>query len=481
VETRPTDAPMRMIDLLRHTSGLTYGFQMRTNVDAAYRSGKVEPFAEKEGGLQGFVDALAKVPLEFSPGTAWNYSVATDVLGYLVEQDLGPALRDFLQQRILGPLGMMDTAFHVPEDKVARFAQCYVRSRRAGAGAGLADLRRPASRPAPSGGGGLVSTAGRLPALLRVLRNGGALGGVRLLGPKTLQLMRANHLPGGRDLADSVGLDVLRGHLPRRRLRPGLRDDHRRGQAPAWPAATGRVLVGRPMASTAFWIDPVEDLSVVFLHPADPVPPPTRSAASCAPSESTRRMRRQQGSEVREFIEWARQNPCSMGTYAPGSVPHMVADQLNRSEGTKIQVVHYRGESPMWVDVASSNIQIAVGSYQAFNTVSTRGVKAIAVTGNYRSPKLPDVPTAMEQGVQGRLWSLEGGLPLMAPAGTPEAVLQALSRVVVQGADSERAAKLRESFAIPNKPKDLKGTRADWDRDVPVWVKLAVDLGIKLD
>ena len=94
---------------------------------------------------------------------------------------------------------------------------------------------------------------------------------------------------------------------------------------------------------------------------------------------------------------------------------------------------------------------------------------------------LPDVPTAMEQGMQGRLWSLEGGLPLMAPAGTPEAVLQALSRVVVQGADSDRAAKLRETFAIPNKPKDLKATRADWDRDVPVWVKLAVDLGIKLD
>jgi tripartite-type tricarboxylate transporter receptor subunit TctC len=184
---------------------------------------------------------------------------------------------------------------------------------------------------------------------------------------------------------------------------------------------------------------------------------------------------------LREFIEWARQNPCSMGTYAPGSVPHMVADQLNRTEGTKIQVVHYRGESPMWVDVASNNLQVAVGSYQAFNSVASRGVKPVAVTGNYRSPKLPDVPTAMEQGMQGRLWSLEGGLPLMAPAGTPEAVLQALSRVVVQGADSERAAKLRETFAIPNKPKDLKATRADWDRDVPVWVKLAVDLGIKLD
>ena len=184
---------------------------------------------------------------------------------------------------------------------------------------------------------------------------------------------------------------------------------------------------------------------------------------------------------LKEFIEWARQNPCSMGTYAPGSVPHMVADQLNRSEGTKIQAIHYKGESPMWVDLASGQIQIAVGSYQSFNTVASRGVKPIAVTGNYRSPKLPDVPTAQQQGAKGRLFTLEGGLPLMAPAGTPEAVLQALSRVAVQGAETERAAKLREQFSIPNKPRNLKDTRADWARDVPVWVKLAVDLGIKLD
>ena len=184
---------------------------------------------------------------------------------------------------------------------------------------------------------------------------------------------------------------------------------------------------------------------------------------------------------LQEFIAWARKNPCSMGTYAPGSVPHMVADQLNRSEGTQMQAIHYRGESPMWVDLASSQIQIAIGSYQSFATVATRGVKAIAVTGNYRSPKLPDVPTAVQQGAKGRLFTLEGGLPLMAPGGTPEAVLQALSRVVVQGADTERSAKLREQFSIPNKPKNLADTRADWDRDVPVWVKLAVDLGLKLD
>jgi tripartite-type tricarboxylate transporter receptor subunit TctC len=186
-------------------------------------------------------------------------------------------------------------------------------------------------------------------------------------------------------------------------------------------------------------------------------------------------------SNLKEFVEWARKNPCSMGTYAPGSVPHMVADQLNRTEGTQIQAVHYRGESPMWVDLASGQVQVAVGSYQSFATVASRGVKPIAVTGNYRSPKLPDVPTAQEQGAKGRLFALEGGLPLMAPAGTPEAVLQALSRVAVKGADTERAAKLREQFAIPNKPKNLKDTRADWERDVPVWVKLAVDLGIKLD
>lgn len=184
---------------------------------------------------------------------------------------------------------------------------------------------------------------------------------------------------------------------------------------------------------------------------------------------------------MKEFIAWARQNPCNMGTYAPGSVPHMVADQLNRSDSTKIQAVHYRGESPMWVDLAGGQIQIAVGSYQSFATVATRGVKPIAVTGNYRSPKLPDVPTAQQQGLTGRLWGLEGGLPLMAPAWTPEAVLQALSRVVVQGADTERAAKLREQFSIPNKPKNLKDTRANWEREVPVWIKLAVDLGIKLD
>ena len=183
----------------------------------------------------------------------------------------------------------------------------------------------------------------------------------------------------------------------------------------------------------------------------------------------------------RELVAYARQNPTNMGSYAPGGYPNMVADQTNRSEGTKIQTINYRGETPMWVDLAGGQLQVAIGSYQSFATVQPRGVRAIGVTGTYRSPKLPDVPTLTEQGLEGRLVTLEGGLPLMAPAGTPEAVLQALSQVVVEGANTPRAAQLRESFAIPNKPKSLNETRADWERDVPVWIKLAVDLGIKLD
>jgi tripartite-type tricarboxylate transporter receptor subunit TctC len=184
---------------------------------------------------------------------------------------------------------------------------------------------------------------------------------------------------------------------------------------------------------------------------------------------------------MRELIDYAKKSPVNMGSYAAGSYPQMVADQTNRSEGTKIVTVNYRGESPMWVDVAGGQLQVAVGSYQSFATVQPRGVKAIGVTGSYRSPKLPGVPTLTQQGIEGRLVTLEGGLPLMAPAGTPEAVLRALNQVAVEGANTPKAAQLRETFAIPNKPKNLKETREDWVRDVPVWIKLAVDLGIKLD
>ena len=184
---------------------------------------------------------------------------------------------------------------------------------------------------------------------------------------------------------------------------------------------------------------------------------------------------------MQEFIAYARKQPVSMGTYAPGSYPHMVADQLNRQSGTQIQSVHYKGESPMWMDLAGGQTQMAIGSYQAFAAVQSRGVRPLGVTGSYRSPRLPDVPTLVEQGLDARLVGLEGGLPLMAPAGTPEPILQALSKVVVDGANTPRAAQLRETFAIPNKPLNLDDTRTEWARVVPIWIKLAVDLGVKLD
>jgi tripartite-type tricarboxylate transporter receptor subunit TctC len=184
---------------------------------------------------------------------------------------------------------------------------------------------------------------------------------------------------------------------------------------------------------------------------------------------------------IKEFFEFAKSNPVNMGSYAPGAYPHMMADQFNRNHGLKIVTINYRGEAPMFIDLVSGQLQIAVGSYQAFSNAQSRGVRAIGVTGNYRSPKLPDVPTLVEQGITDALVKLEGALPLMAPAGTPEKVLQALSNVVIEGASSAKAAQLRESFAIPNKPVGLQATRAELSKVVPVWIKLAVDLGLKLD
>ena len=122
--TRPPSRPMLIVDLLRHTSGLTYGFQQRSNVDAAYREMKIGE-VEKAGTLQSMIEDLAKIPLEFSPGEAWNYSVSTDVIGYLIGKISGMPFEQFLEERIFDPLGMNDTDFFVPADKAHRFAACY--------------------------------------------------------------------------------------------------------------------------------------------------------------------------------------------------------------------------------------------------------------------------------------------------------------------------------------------------------------------
>jgi tripartite-type tricarboxylate transporter receptor subunit TctC len=229
---------------------------------------------------------------------------------------------------------------------------------------------------------------------------------------------------------------------------------------------TGTVMQNRVLYSKLpYNLD--KDLTPIAVFPSGPL------VVAVAPNVPAR--------NVKEFLAWAKGREASMGSYAPGSYPQMLADLFNRHHGSNLQTVNYRGESPMWVDVANGQLQVAVGSVQAFNTVSTRGVRPIGVTGTYRTPKLPELPTLIEQGITDPLVSLEGGLALMAPAGTPEAILQTLSAVVVKGAAGEQAAKLRENFGIPNKPKNLADTRAEWDRAVPAWIKAAVDLGVKLD
>lgn len=262
--TRHTARPMQIVDLLRHTSGLTYGFQNRTNVDAAYRAQKIGEI-EKAGTMATMVADLAKIPLEFSPGDAWNYSVATDVVGYLVEKIGGQPFEQFLQQRIFDPLGMSDTGFHVPAEKAHRFAACYAADGKGGMV--LQDDPTTSSFLSPpsfiSGGGGLCSTAADYLAFCRALLNGGALGAVRLLSPKTIALMTTNHLPGGRDLTEmskslfseasyagvGFGLGFSVTMDPAKTLIPGSAGEY------AWGGA----------ASTAFWIDPREELIAIFM------------------------------------------------------------------------------------------------------------------------------------------------------------------------------------------------------------------------
>jgi tripartite-type tricarboxylate transporter receptor subunit TctC len=185
---------------------------------------------------------------------------------------------------------------------------------------------------------------------------------------------------------------------------------------------------------------------------------------------------------VTEFIEWAKRNTASMGTYAPASYPHMVADTINRVHGTKIESVHYKGEAPMWVDVASNQVQVAIGSFQAFNTVASKGlVRPLGVTGRFRSPRLPDVPTLTEAGMKDLLVTLDGWLPMIAPAGTPEPILARLAEIAVEWGESPRAAQLRETFAIPNKPTPLEESRRRYRDESVVWIDLAKQLGITLD
>jgi CubicO group peptidase (beta-lactamase class C family) len=255
---------VRLWHLLTHTAGLTYGFHHAHPVDAMYRAAGFEWVAPEGHDLAQCCDLWAGLPLLFEPGSGWNYSVASDVLGRVVEVVSGQPLDRFFQERIFGPLGMTDTGFWVEEADAGELAALYS----AGPGGrpvrddtlGGRALRRPAGL---AGGGGLVSTATDYHRFTQALLGGGELDGARLLGSRTLAYMARNHLPGGADLESfgrrlfaettfdgvgyGLGFAVLLDPVANKVLSsPGEL---------AWGGA----------ASTFFWVDPAERLTAIFL------------------------------------------------------------------------------------------------------------------------------------------------------------------------------------------------------------------------
>jgi CubicO group peptidase (beta-lactamase class C family) len=268
--TVPQVEPIRVHHLLTHMSGLTYGFHHTHPVDAMYRA------AGHEWGTPPGADSAevcrqwASIPLVFQPGTDWNYGVSTDVLGRLVEVVAGQPLDEFFAQRIFGPLGMADTSFGLREgDDVESLARLYVAApgRPGGPSSGMTFSEAfdavAHTRPAfLSGGGGLVSTAGDYLRFLELLRRGGSYDGGRLLSSRTLAYMVRNHLPGNADL-ETFGRPLY-AETPLRGVGFGLGfsmviDPARYGVL----ASLGDYSWGGA-ASTAFYVDPVEDLTVSF-------------------------------------------------------------------------------------------------------------------------------------------------------------------------------------------------------------------------
>ena len=280
INTEPQMAPMTVRHLMTHTSGLTYGFMQTNPVDKAYRAAKIE-FPGNAGSLEELVDRLAELPLICQPGSQWNYSVSSDVLGRLVEIWSGQSLADYLNEHLFCPLGMDDTGFHVAEDKQDRFAALYAplvggdmssigkvaqASPEERGGLKLEESSNKSRYLQPnelySGGGGLTGSINDYGRFCQMLLNGGKLEDVQILGRKTVEYMRLNHLPDNRDMAamgqpvwsetsyDGIGfglgfavvIDPVKAQIVT------SEGEHHWGGA----------------ASTFFWLDPEEDLFVVF-------------------------------------------------------------------------------------------------------------------------------------------------------------------------------------------------------------------------
>jgi CubicO group peptidase (beta-lactamase class C family) len=263
--TVPATEPIRVWHLLTHTAGLTYGFHRVHVLDELHRLRGFDVGAPEGLDLAACVRAWSEIPLMFQPGAEWNYSVATDVLGRLIEVISGKPLDVFFAERILGPLGMKETTFGCPEDRQDRLAALYtmvpgrpepVRA----AAVGKFEVAHPSWL---SGGSGLVSSTRDFTRFMWMLLNGGELDGARLLSPRTVRYMTRNHLPGGVDLAAygralfaetrfngvgfGLGFGVVIDPIAYRSM-----------------TSVGEYHWGG-FASTTFWVDPAEHLTVVFM------------------------------------------------------------------------------------------------------------------------------------------------------------------------------------------------------------------------
>ncbi len=260
-QLEPQNPPMTIHHLLTHTAGLSYGFFLDTPIDEMYRN---SIFRSESATLEAKITGMAELPLRFQPGSAWNYSIATDVCGYLLQVLAEMPFEDYLAAEIFQPLGMIDTAFHVSADKLDRFAKLYqhlpqtggFREYKGAPNIPFHDYSKPAS--APSGGGGLVSTTADYWRFANMLLNQGRLGDVRIIGRKTLEFMTRNHIrpellplaigpapiPGrGFGLGFDVVMDAAQTGV--------LNSDGNYG----WSGA----------AATNFWVDPQERLVGIIM------------------------------------------------------------------------------------------------------------------------------------------------------------------------------------------------------------------------
>lgn len=262
--TDPIVEPMRVWNLLTHTSGLTYGFHYSHAVDALYRLAGYEWGSPPGLDLAAVCDAYAGLPLLFQPGAEWNYSVSTDVLGRVVEVIAGQPLDQVFADRIFTPLGMSHTGFAAAADDLPNLARLYVRDPATGR-AKLNEQMDVVGRHVPaclSGGGGLVSTAGDYHRFTQMLLDRGELDGVRLLGSRTVDLMATNHLPGNADL-QAFGRPLY-AETPFSGVGFGLGLSVTLDPIPAHHGSSVGEFGWGGAASTAFWVDPAERMTAMF-------------------------------------------------------------------------------------------------------------------------------------------------------------------------------------------------------------------------